>query len=80
MAGDAESVVGAHELISGGHKRGVAKPLSSLYSVNAQLLPTKTNLHRRRKNHGGRVPPHGASLTPRRSRRIVGPWSIVGAW
>jgi hypothetical protein len=79
-AGDAESVVGAREVISGGHKRGIAGPLSTLYSVNAQLIPSKTNLHRHRKNRGGRVPPHGASLTPRRSGRVVGPWSIAGAW
>jgi hypothetical protein len=41
MAGDAEFVVGARDPISGDHKRGVAGPLSSLYSVNTQLVPTK---------------------------------------
>jgi hypothetical protein len=64
----------AHEPISGNHKRGVVGPLSSLYSVNTQLVPNQTNLHRRRKNREGRVPPHGASLPPRRSRRVLEPW------
>jgi hypothetical protein len=70
----------AHEPISGNHKRGVVGPLSSLYSVNTQLVPNQTNLHRRRKNREGRVPPHGASLPPRRSRRVLEPWWIAGAW
>jgi hypothetical protein len=77
MAGIADSVVGTRKPISGDHKKDEAESLSSPLLRQCANSPNQTNLHHCHKNREGRDPPHGASFPPRRSRRVVGPWSIA---
>ena len=79
MAQMVESVGVGRERTSGGHKKTGTGSLSSSLLHPCVNSSNQTDLRLSRASREDRVPPPRASVSPRRSRRVVGLWCIAGA-